>query len=184
MFRDMAMFPNAEVRLFNPFCCGRDAIASKYLASLSDFGRLNHRMHNKSSSPTARWTSWVGATSRTNTSPAARPTTSSTWHRIGRPTVPIGVEDAGKSTERSTDDEDVRFHPWGSPPKAVRRHRLLVEPQPSQRDVDSVLAHAAPAALQRWKRVDPVAREGPETLQHLHRLRRQGTMCGLPFCLP
>jgi putative cardiolipin synthase len=47
MFRNLAMFPNVEVRLFNPFCCGRDGIASKYLASLPDFGRLNHRMHNK-----------------------------------------------------------------------------------------------------------------------------------------
>ena len=47
MFHGLATFPNVEVRLFNPFCCGRGGIASKYLASLPDFGRLNHRMHNK-----------------------------------------------------------------------------------------------------------------------------------------
>ena len=47
MFRGLAAFPNVEVRLFNPFCCARQSIASKYMASLADFRRLNHRMHNK-----------------------------------------------------------------------------------------------------------------------------------------
>jgi putative cardiolipin synthase len=47
MFRGLAAFPNVEVRLFNPFCCSRESIPSKYLASLGDFTRLNHRMHNK-----------------------------------------------------------------------------------------------------------------------------------------
>jgi len=47
MFRGLAAFPNVEVRLFNPFCCARESIASKYAASLLDFTRLNHRMHNK-----------------------------------------------------------------------------------------------------------------------------------------
>jgi len=47
MFRTFAAFENVEVRLFNPFCCGRQSLASKYVASLADFGRLNHRMHNK-----------------------------------------------------------------------------------------------------------------------------------------
>ena len=47
MFRGLAAFPNVEVRLFNPFCCARQSITSKYLASLGDFQRLNHRMHNK-----------------------------------------------------------------------------------------------------------------------------------------
>ena len=47
MFRGLAAFPNVEVRLFNPFCCARQSIASKYAASIADFGRLNHRMHNK-----------------------------------------------------------------------------------------------------------------------------------------
>jgi putative cardiolipin synthase len=47
MFRGLAAFPNVEVRLFNPFCCARQSIASKYAASIGDFGRLNHRMHNK-----------------------------------------------------------------------------------------------------------------------------------------
>ena len=47
MFRGLAAFPNVEVRLFNPFCCARESIASKYVASIGDFTRLNHRMHNK-----------------------------------------------------------------------------------------------------------------------------------------
>jgi putative cardiolipin synthase len=47
MFIGISAFPNVEVRLFNPFCCGRSGLLSKYTASLLDFNRLNHRMHNK-----------------------------------------------------------------------------------------------------------------------------------------
>ena len=47
LFIGLAAFSNVEVRLFNPFCCGRDSLLSKYVSSLSDFARLNHRMHNK-----------------------------------------------------------------------------------------------------------------------------------------
>lgn len=47
LFIGLAAFPNVEVRLFNPFCCGRESLLAKYTASLADFGRLNHRMHNK-----------------------------------------------------------------------------------------------------------------------------------------
>jgi len=47
MFLGLAAFPNVEVRLFNPFCCARQSLASRYVASLADFRRLNHRMHNK-----------------------------------------------------------------------------------------------------------------------------------------
>ncbi len=47
LFSGLGAFPNVEVRLFNPFCCGRTSIVSKFAASLFDFGRLNHRMHNK-----------------------------------------------------------------------------------------------------------------------------------------
>ena len=43
----LAAFTNVEVRLFNPFCCGRDGIGAKYAASLLDIRRLNRRMHNK-----------------------------------------------------------------------------------------------------------------------------------------
>lgn len=39
--------PNIEVRLFNPFCCARDNLAGRVLASAFDIVRLNHRMHNK-----------------------------------------------------------------------------------------------------------------------------------------
>jgi putative cardiolipin synthase len=47
MFAGLAAFPNVEVRLFNPFCCARQNIVSRYAASIADFQRLNHRMHNK-----------------------------------------------------------------------------------------------------------------------------------------
>jgi len=47
LFHGLAAFPNVEVRLFNPFCCARQSVASRYAASLRDFRRLNHRMHNK-----------------------------------------------------------------------------------------------------------------------------------------
>jgi putative cardiolipin synthase len=48
LLRGLAAFPNVEVRLFNPFCCNRSAGAGgRYTASIFDFGRLNHRMHNK-----------------------------------------------------------------------------------------------------------------------------------------
>jgi len=48
LLRGLSSFPNVEVHLFNPFCCARSAgVAGRYAASLFDFGRLNHRMHNK-----------------------------------------------------------------------------------------------------------------------------------------
>jgi putative cardiolipin synthase len=47
LFIGISAFPNVEVRLFNPFCCGRESLLGKYTASLADFGRVNHRMHNK-----------------------------------------------------------------------------------------------------------------------------------------
>jgi putative cardiolipin synthase len=43
----LAQVPNVEVRLFNPFCCGRDGFISRFVASPQEIGRLNHRMHNK-----------------------------------------------------------------------------------------------------------------------------------------
>ena len=43
----IAQTPNVEVRLFNPFCCGRNGLLSRFLASPHEFQRLNHRMHNK-----------------------------------------------------------------------------------------------------------------------------------------
>ena len=48
LLRELASFPNVQVRLFNPFCCARrSGVLTRYTASLFDFGRLNHRMHNK-----------------------------------------------------------------------------------------------------------------------------------------
>ncbi|MDM0073342.1 phospholipase D family protein [Variovorax sp. J2P1-59] len=43
----LAQTPNVEVRLFNPFCCGRDGFVSRFAASPQEIPRLNHRMHNK-----------------------------------------------------------------------------------------------------------------------------------------
>lgn len=43
----LAATPNIEVRLFNPFCCGREHLAGRVLSSAFDLARLNHRMHNK-----------------------------------------------------------------------------------------------------------------------------------------
>ena len=43
-----AAYPNVEVRLFNPFCCARDrGQGGRFLASLNEWSRVNHRMHNK-----------------------------------------------------------------------------------------------------------------------------------------
>ncbi len=47
LFRGFAAFHNVQVRLFNPFCCGRTGLLAKYSASLLDFRRVNRRMHNK-----------------------------------------------------------------------------------------------------------------------------------------
>lgn len=43
----LAAYPNVEVRLFNPFPAGRGGLGTRLMASLLDFGRVNHRMHNK-----------------------------------------------------------------------------------------------------------------------------------------
>ena len=43
----LAAYPNAEVRLFNPFPMGRDSLSARLTLSLFDLGRVNHRMHNK-----------------------------------------------------------------------------------------------------------------------------------------
>jgi phosphatidylserine/phosphatidylglycerophosphate/cardiolipin synthase-like enzyme len=46
-FMHLSQRTNVEVRLFNPFPGGRSAIWSRFLASLNDLPRINHRMHNK-----------------------------------------------------------------------------------------------------------------------------------------
>ncbi|MFO1217548.1 MAG: phospholipase D family protein [Burkholderiaceae bacterium] len=43
----LAAHRNVEVRLFNPFPAGRESLSTRLLASLFDFARVNHRMHNK-----------------------------------------------------------------------------------------------------------------------------------------
>jgi putative cardiolipin synthase len=48
LFLAFAAHPNVQVRLFNPFCCLRDAGSrTRFAASIGDWGRVNHRMHNK-----------------------------------------------------------------------------------------------------------------------------------------
>ncbi|MDO9404877.1 MAG: phospholipase D family protein [Polaromonas sp.] len=44
---DLAEADNFQVRLFNPFCCARQSLVSRLIASALDLGRLNQRMHNK-----------------------------------------------------------------------------------------------------------------------------------------
>ena len=48
LLRALSAHPNIEVRLYNPFCCARGGgLLARYAASAFEFGRLNHRMHNK-----------------------------------------------------------------------------------------------------------------------------------------
>jgi putative cardiolipin synthase len=47
MLLDLAAYPNVSVRLFNPFPAGRAFGATRWAFALSDFARVNHRMHNK-----------------------------------------------------------------------------------------------------------------------------------------
>ncbi len=46
-FMHLSQLANVEVRLFNPFPGGRSATWSRFLASVNDIPRINHRMHNK-----------------------------------------------------------------------------------------------------------------------------------------
>jgi len=48
LFLAFAAHKNVEVRIFNPFCCARSSgQATRFLASVGDWKRVNHRMHNK-----------------------------------------------------------------------------------------------------------------------------------------
>ena len=47
LFLAFAATPNVEMRLFNPFPAGRSSFVRRFAASLTDFRRVNHRMHNK-----------------------------------------------------------------------------------------------------------------------------------------
>jgi len=44
----LAQHPNVEVRIYNPFGQRPDDLAMRQLLNLADFGRVDHRMHNKS----------------------------------------------------------------------------------------------------------------------------------------
>ncbi len=48
LFLALSANKNVQVRLFNPFCCARRTSQStRFLISPGDWGRVNHRMHNK-----------------------------------------------------------------------------------------------------------------------------------------
>ncbi|MEQ1804520.1 MAG: phospholipase D family protein [Burkholderiaceae bacterium] len=48
MFLAFAAHKNVEVRIFNPFCCWRErGQAERFIGSIGEWGRVNHRMHNK-----------------------------------------------------------------------------------------------------------------------------------------
>jgi putative cardiolipin synthase len=48
LLRGLAAYPNVELRLFNPFVSGRTfGVGGRFVWSLDDFKRVNHRMHNK-----------------------------------------------------------------------------------------------------------------------------------------
>ena len=47
MLADLAAHSNVEVRLFNPLPSRAGSTAQRVLVSLHEFGRINHRMHNK-----------------------------------------------------------------------------------------------------------------------------------------
>jgi putative cardiolipin synthase len=36
MLAGLAAFPNVDVRLFNPFCCARQSVPSRFVASLAE----------------------------------------------------------------------------------------------------------------------------------------------------
>jgi putative cardiolipin synthase len=47
LLRSFAALPGVQVRLFNPLPVRGDSLAMRLLLSLREFGRINHRMHNK-----------------------------------------------------------------------------------------------------------------------------------------
>ena len=48
LFLAFAAHKNVQVRIFNPFCCLRErGQAARFIASVGDWKRVNHRMHNK-----------------------------------------------------------------------------------------------------------------------------------------
>src|ERR1700734_967877 len=46
-FMHLSSHANVEVRVFNPFTAGRFSTWTRFLASMNDIRRINHRMHNK-----------------------------------------------------------------------------------------------------------------------------------------
>jgi putative cardiolipin synthase len=47
VFAELAEHPNVEYRVFNPFKRRSDSTAARWALNLAEFGRLDHRMHNK-----------------------------------------------------------------------------------------------------------------------------------------
>jgi putative cardiolipin synthase len=46
-FAELAAHANVEYRVFNPFKRRSDSVAARWALNLAEFGRLDHRMHNK-----------------------------------------------------------------------------------------------------------------------------------------
>jgi len=47
LFAGLAAYPNVELRIFNPLPMRGGGFTTRLMLSLSEFGRINHRMHNK-----------------------------------------------------------------------------------------------------------------------------------------
>ena len=47
MMLEVDAHPNVEMRIFNPFQVRSSSMSYRYLENLNDYGRTNHRMHNK-----------------------------------------------------------------------------------------------------------------------------------------
>jgi len=47
VFAELAEHPNVEYRVFNPFKRRSDSAATRWALNIAEFGRLDHRMHNK-----------------------------------------------------------------------------------------------------------------------------------------
>ncbi|MDM0055253.1 phospholipase D family protein [Variovorax fucosicus] len=47
LFSTLSAYPNVEVRLFNPLPSRAASLTARLALSLHEFGRINHRMHNK-----------------------------------------------------------------------------------------------------------------------------------------
>ena len=93
LFNGFAAHPNVEVRLFNPLPARGGALVARVLRSLHEFGRINHRMHNKLFIADNSFSVSGGRNVARNTSCAAR----GQLHRHGRAGHGPGVREQSAS---------------------------------------------------------------------------------------